>query len=161
VSYYSIDAIIDNSKKAIKGMEALSARCYLCEDTGDVIRTWYEAQNAIVQTAFEQALSLLEGLPRGQLPPWLYKPLTKRAGSDCSGLHELLFEGENEDGSKFCCRVIGFEGPHDDAFTMLFAFDKETDGDQYDAPCGTALERMNHVKQNWAKSGECTIGEEG
>lgn len=133
-------------------MDESALRCYIDENGVNVINAW------LLQLDDElrgQVFGVLQVLGYATMKQWagsLYKGLEKRRDSKCYGLGEIRIEGKREsNGDKYCIRILGFVGPKDTDFTMLYPFDKEID-DHYGDPCDEATDRKASVEQNWKRS---------
>ena len=120
-------------------------RCCIFPDGRNVIREWYDVRAAEVQGKMVGTPIAFENFSRSRWPENLFKPLDRRAGTNCVGLDELRVNS---------IRILGFGGPRtDDDFTMLYAFDKNQDK-RYRVSCEEARRRKEEVQNDWRRSEE-------
>lgn len=118
-------------------------RCYKSESDRNQIKEWYDEQSAAVQAAFDSALSYLENQER---TAWVRPKCSALKGDACKGLFEIRFKADKKQ-----IRPLGYFGPSENEFTILFcAIEK---GDQFvpkDA-CKTASKRRASVELDKSK----------
>lgn len=95
-------------------------RCYISAEGDDVIRQWYDGSSATIQGEFD---ALIEVLGLTQRKYWRLPRFRKLKGL-CDGLCCLRLKVE-----EVHHRVLGFDGPADETFTMLLPFKKDDDPD--------------------------------
>ena len=127
-------------------------RGYISADGTDVVRTWLDQQTGTVRGAVSAILETLGSLNRNRWPKDYFKTLTKRAASDCVGLDEII---AIVDGAHY--RILGFEGPADGDFTMLYPFNKQIDA-RYKVPCEEANNRKAEISRDWTRAKKWTLG---
>jgi hypothetical protein len=126
-------------------MDETTIRCYIAADGTDRVGDWLTSLSDGEKGLFAATLVALRSLKEEQWPETACKPLSRRAGSDCLGLHEVLL-----DGPKFCHRVLAFVGPQASTLTLMYPMDKRKSAD-YSAPCKTARELKKDALQNWTR----------
>lgn len=103
-------------------------------------------------------LGYLRSVPCEHWPEGVYKELGDKPASRCAGLAEIILDGKLDNGRKYSCRILGFAGPRETDFTMLYPFDKGIAA-QYETPCQIAQDRKADVQQNWNRAPECDLPE--
>jgi hypothetical protein len=125
----------------------LAFRCYTDPEGRDVIREWYDERDEVIQGEFAGIVEILRETNRGQYNERLLKPLERRVGSKCFGLHELLLDREGDH-----YRILGFLERH--AFVMLYPFNKHIDH-LYKFPCEEAQRRKTEVMGDRRRAKDC------
>jgi hypothetical protein len=125
----------------------LSFRCYTDLEGRDAIREWYDERDEIIQGDFVGIVEILRETNKAHSNEKLLKPLEKRAGSKCLGLHEILID---RDGHHY--RVLGFLEQR--VFTMLYVF-YNNNNPLYTIPCQEALKRKTEVMSDQGRAKDC------
>jgi hypothetical protein len=95
-------------------------RCYISAEGSNVIRQWYDGSPEELKGALDGLLDVLGLTPRKY---WRLPGFRKLTGP-CCGLCALRLKVE-----EVHHRVLGFDGPAADAFTLLHPFKKRDDPD--------------------------------
>lgn len=139
-------------------MDGTRLKCYVSQDDGDPVCDWWGGLDVEVRGAFTQIRELLEAQPVKHWPARYFKELKDGSDGNGDGLGEIRIGPDPGEGKRkkegYCHRIIGFEGPRDSEFTMVYAFDKNVDP-KYETPCQKAQERKSDVGANWRLSREC------
>ena len=135
-----------------KVMDKMRIRCYVSSEGKDCVCNWYASVDEDVQAAFQIILTACQDLQFNQWPETLFKKLKDRPGSKCRGLGEIILN--DIDANKYCFRILGFNGPGETDFTMLYVFNKSIFR-RYKKPCQIAQGFKKDVELDWNHSVTC------
>jgi hypothetical protein len=125
-------------------------RCYDPSANGSGgVHAWYGQLSPEFRAEIDSTLELLslekslEGLPE-----------VKSLRGACEGLTEIKIDFTLED-AQIHLRILGFDGPDKDEFTLLTGFQKEKNNAIYGVECAKAHERKDGVIRDGRRAPPC------
>jgi hypothetical protein len=136
-------------------MDVTTLRAYILADDGDVIHHWFAQVGDIERPGIKGEFDgMLEVLRQQPCARWgVLKELTDKTGSKCAGLDEIKFDGGE---GEFHYRILGYRGPRETDFTMLYVFRKDDD-EKYEIPCQIAQERKKDVELDHRRAADLPL----
>ena len=122
-------------------------RCYAVGGVGSY-NGWYASLSVRVRTEIDNVLDILAATRN-----WP-EELGKELRGACDGLAEIIVEVPGTDETTDNYRLLGFFGPEQMEFTLLFGFKKENNSD-YGAACRSALTRREGVVRDGRRAPPC------
>ena len=100
-------------------MSTWTFRRYVTDRNNDPVKDWYEAQDAIVRSAFDTSLLILRATP-----DWTRKKRVKNLTGMHQGLTEIIINIPVKRGIRRRLRPVGIWRPEHDDFILLMGCEK-------------------------------------
>lgn len=125
-------------------------RCYdPSADGSGGVHAWYSQLSPEFRAEIDSAMELL-ALENSLTDSPDIKPLR----GACEGLTEIKIDFEF-DGAEIHLRILGFDGPDKDDFTLLTGFQKQNNNAIYGVECAKSHERKNGVIRDGRRAPPC------
>ena len=96
-------------------------KCFLNASGRDLIDEWYSEQDGKARAAVDAVLEILASLPKKE---WDRPAWAQLSGDSCKDLSEVRIKSDKRQ-----LRLVGYFGPVENEFVLLFCFQKQRDSD--------------------------------